>query len=43
MCPPILRRISGGNDAAIPTATRPDVRRIAVGISEIYPPDYPAK
>jgi hypothetical protein len=41
--PPILRRISGGNDAAIPTAIRSVVRRIAVGISEIYPPDYPAK
>jgi len=41
--PPILRRISVGNDAAIPTAIRPDVRRITIGISEIYPPDYPAK
>jgi hypothetical protein len=41
--PPIFRRISSGHDAAIPDVIRPDVRRITVGISEIYPPDYPAQ
>lgn len=37
--PPILRRFSGGNDAAMPTA----IRRMTGGISEIHPPDHPAK
>jgi hypothetical protein len=41
--PPILRRISGGNDAAFSTAIRRVVRRIADGISGVYPPDHPAK
>jgi hypothetical protein len=41
--PPILRRFSGGNDAAMPTAIRWAVRRITGGISEIHPPDHPAK
>jgi hypothetical protein len=41
--PPILRRISGGNDAAMPTAIRRTVRRMAGGIIEIYPPDHPSK
>jgi len=41
--PPILRRFSGGNDAAKLTAIRWTVRRMAGGISEIHPPDYPAK
>jgi len=41
--PPILRRISGGNDAAMPTAIRWTVRRMAGGIVEIHPPDHPSK
>jgi hypothetical protein len=41
--PPILRRFSGGNDAAMPTAIRWAVRRITGGIAEIHPPDHPAK
>jgi hypothetical protein len=41
--PPILRRFSGGNDAAMPTAIRWTVRRITGGIPEIHPPDHPAK
>ena len=41
--PPILRRFSGGNDAAIPTAIRWAIRRMAGGIAEIHPPDHPAK
>ena len=41
--PPILRRFSGGNDAAMPTAIRWTIRRMAGGISEIHPPDHPAK
>lgn len=41
--PPILRRFSGGNDAAMPTAIRWTVRRMAGGIPEIHPPDHPAK
>jgi hypothetical protein len=41
--PPILRRISGGNDAAMPTAIRWTVCRMTGGISEIHPPDHPAK
>jgi hypothetical protein len=41
--PPILRRFSGGNDAAMPTAIRWTVRRMAGGIAEIHPPDHPAK
>ncbi len=41
--PPILRRFSGGNHAAMPTAIRWTVRRITGGISEIHPPDHPAK
>ena len=41
--PPILRRISGGNDAAFPSAIRHAIRRIAGGISGVYPPDHPAK
>ena len=41
--PPILRRFSGGNDAAMPTAIRWTVRRITGGIAEIHPPDHPAK
>ena len=41
--PPILRRFSGGNDAAIPTAIRWVVRRITGGIAEIHPPDHPAQ
>jgi hypothetical protein len=40
--PPILRRISGGNDAATPTAIRWAVRRTAGGIAEIHPPEHPA-
>jgi len=40
--PPILRRISGGNAAAKPTAIRWAIRRIVSGNSEIYPPDHPA-
>ena len=41
--PPILRRISGGIDAAFPTASRLVFRRIADGISGVHPPDHPAK
>ena len=41
--PPILRRFSGGNDAAMPTAIRWAVRRMAGDIAEIHPPDHPAK
>ena len=41
--PPILRRFSGGNGAAIPTAIRWAVRRITGGIAEIHPSDHPAK
>jgi hypothetical protein len=41
--PPILRRFSGGNDAAMPTAIRWTVRRMAGGIAEIHSPDHPAK
>ena len=41
--PPILRRFSGGNDAAMPTAIRWAIRRMAGGIAEIHPPDHPAK
>ena len=41
--PPILRRFSGGNDAAMPTAIRWTIRRMAGGITEIHPPDHPAK
>ena len=41
--PPILRRISGGNNAAFPSAIRHAIRQIAGGISGVYPPDYPAK
>ena len=41
--PPILRRFSGGNDAAMPTAIRWTIRRMAGGIVEIHPPDHPAK
>ncbi len=41
--PPILRRFSGGNDAAMPTAIRWAVRRMAGVIAEIHPPDHPAK
>jgi len=41
--PPILRRFSGGNDAAMPTAIRWTVRRITGGISEIHPPDHLTK
>jgi len=41
--PPILRRFSGGNDAAMPTAIRSAVRRITGGIPEIHPLDHPAK
>ena len=40
--PPILRRISGGNDAATPTAIRWTVRRMAGGIAEIHPSEHPA-
>jgi hypothetical protein len=42
LCPPILRRISGGNDAATPTAIRWSIRRMAGGIAEIHPPEHPA-
>ena len=41
--PPILRRISGANNAAMPTAIRWTVRRMTGGIVEIHPPDHPAK
>jgi hypothetical protein len=41
--PPSLRRISGGNDAATPTAIRWAVRRMAGGIAEIHSPEHPAK
>ena len=41
--PPILRRISGGNGAAFPSAIRRIVRRIASGLSGVYPPVHPAK
>ena len=41
--PPILRRISSGNDAAMPTAIRWTVRRMAGGIPEIHTPDHPAQ
>ena len=41
--PPIIRRFSGGNDAAMPTAIRWTVRRMAGVIAEIHPPDHPAK
>ena len=41
--PPILRRISGGNDAAMPTAIRWVVRRTTGGNPEIHSPDHPAK
>jgi hypothetical protein len=30
------------NADEFPANVRPDVRRIAAGISEIYPPDHPA-
>jgi hypothetical protein len=40
--PPILRRISGGNDAAPPTAIRWIVRRMTGGIAEVHPPEHPA-
>jgi hypothetical protein len=41
--PPIFRRFSDGNDAAIPTAIRWTVRRMVGGIAEIQSPDHPAK
>ncbi len=41
--PPILRRISGGNGAAIPPAIRWTVRRIIGGTLENRPPDCPAR
>ena len=41
--PPILRRISAGNDAAIPHAIRWIVRRIISGTRENRPPDRPAQ
>jgi hypothetical protein len=40
--PPILRRFSGGNDAAIPTAIRWAVCRMSGVIVEIHAPDHPA-
>jgi len=40
--PPSLRRISGGNDAATPTAIRWVVRRMTGGNAEIHPPEHPA-
>jgi hypothetical protein len=34
--------MSTGNADEFPAHVRPDARRITVGVSEIYPPDYPA-
>ena len=41
--PPILRRISGGNDAAFPAAIRRVIRRTASDIIGVYPAVYPLK
>jgi hypothetical protein len=41
--PPILRRISGGNDAAMPTAIRWAVCRMSGVIAEICPPEHRVK
>jgi hypothetical protein len=43
LCPPILRRISGGNDAALPATIRRVVRRTAGGIAGVCPAVYPLK
>ncbi|MGB8370243.1 MAG: hypothetical protein ACLPYZ_01220 [Limisphaerales bacterium] len=43
LCPPILRRISGGNDAAFPAVIRRVIRRTAGGIAGVYPAVYPLK
>ncbi len=43
LCPPIFRRISGGNDAALPAAIRRVIRRTAGGIAGVCPAVYPLK
>ncbi len=43
LCPPIFRRISGGNDAALPMTIRHVVRRTAGGIAGVCPAVYPLK
>jgi len=40
--PPILRRISGGKDAAMPAAIRWTVRRTVGGIADSHAPEHPA-
>jgi hypothetical protein len=43
LCPPILRRISGGNGAALPADSRRVVRRTAGDNAGVCPAAYPLK